>query len=71
MSYLDRKNILEEGFLDNFINKLKKVKSKITKSDDKDLEKQFQKALKGFKDQNKALLKRLKANGIEDPFAGL
>ena len=71
MSYMDRKNILEEGFLDNFINKLKKVKSKITKSDDKDLEKQFQKALKGFKDQNKALSKRLKANGIEDPFAGL
>ena len=50
---------------------LKKVKSKITKSDDKDLEKQFQKALKGFQDQNKTLVKQLKARGLEDPFAGL
>ena len=71
MSYMDRKNILEEGFLDNFINKLKKVKSKITKSNDKDAEKLFQKALKGFQDQNKTLVKQLKARGLEDPFAGL
>lgn len=68
MSFMDRKNILEEGLIDKLIGLLKKSKSK---ANDKESKKAYADAMMHFNKANAILKKNLKKRGIKDRFAGL
>ena len=69
MSYLDRKNILDEGFFSKLLQTLKKAKSSSKVKKDKEVQKAYDEALKAVDDANKALEKTLKKRGIKSRFA--
>jgi|15BtaG_2_1085339.scaffolds.fasta_scaffold07196_3 hypothetical protein len=68
MSFMDRKNILEEGLIDKLIGLLKKSKSK---TNDKETKKAYEDAMMHFNKANAILKNNLKKRGIKDRFAGL
>jgi len=71
MSYLDRKNILDEGFFGKLLQTLKKAKSSSKVKKNKEVKKAYDDALEAVNDANESLKKRLKELGLEDPVAGL
>ena len=71
MSYLDRKNILDEGFFSKLLQTLKKAKSSSKVKKNKEVKKAYDDALEAVNDANESLKKRLKELGIKDEFAGL
>ncbi len=62
MSYMDRKNILEEGFFTKLINKLKKSKPK---NKNKEAEKLYKDAIKHAEKASKIIDDLNKKYGIE------
>ena len=62
MSYMDRKNILSEGFFDKLM-KAFKLDRKVMK--DPEVKKQFKKLDKGIKDLEKSVNAKLKKRGIK------
>ena len=71
MSYMDRKNILDEGFFGKLLQTLKKAKSSSKVKKNKEVKKAYDDALEAVNDANESLKKRLKELGLEDPVAGL
>ena len=71
MSYMDRKNILDEGFFSKLLQTLKKAKSSSKVKKDKEVQKAYDDALKAVNDANKALDKTLKKRGIKSRFADI
>ena len=65
MSYMDRKNILEEGLIDKLIGLLKKSKSK---TNDKESKKAYTDAMMHFNKANAILKKNHKKLGIKSRF---
>ena len=68
MSFMDRENILSEGFFDKLLKSLKKAKSNSKIKKDKEVQKAYDDALKTVDDANKSLIAILKKRGIKDPF---
>ena len=62
MSYMDRKNILSEGFFDKLM-KAFKLDRMVMK--DPEVKKQFKKLDKGIKDLEKSVNAKLKKRGIK------
>ena len=69
MSYLDRKNILDEGFFSKLLQTLKKAKSSSKVKKDKEVQKAYDDALKAVDDARKSLQATLKKRGIKSRFA--
>ena len=65
MSYLDRKNILDEGFFGKLLQTLKKAKSSSKVKKDKEVQKAYDDALKAVNDAKKSLDAALRKRGID------
>ena len=65
MSFMDRKNILEEGFFDKLIKGWKKAKSDSKIKKDKELQKLYDDAMDATMDAKKSLDAALRKRGID------